>query len=331
MLFEILGLAGSIIIILIGCELFANGVESVGRKFTLSHAATGSLLAAVGTALPESVIPILALLFSAEHGEAISIGAILGAPFMLFTLAIFLLAVTVLTLKFMGKRDSAIKVNPELISFDLKFFIFAFFLILAVSLIKIKFLNYALAAFLVLFYLFYIKKILEHEAAGDETYHPLHFEKYFGKKHVLIYIQTALGLILIISGAHFFIGFLIVTGTAIGISMLVFSLLITPIATELPEKYNSITWIIRGKDTLALANITGAVAFQSTLIVSIGLLFTEWILDWHTLLNITLALSSAIFIFITLKFKKKLYAEPLLIGGLFYVIYIILALELVKI
>jgi len=69
----------SIIIILGGCETFANGVEHVGNKAGLSHAAAGSLLAAVGTAMPETMIPILALVFGAGgHGEEIGIGAILG-------------------------------------------------------------------------------------------------------------------------------------------------------------------------------------------------------------------------------------------------------------
>ena len=67
MLLEIFELLGTILVILIGCELFANAVEHIGRKFALSHAATGSLLAAVGTALPETIIPILALVFGGAH------------------------------------------------------------------------------------------------------------------------------------------------------------------------------------------------------------------------------------------------------------------------
>ena len=76
------------IIILVGCELFANSVECIGDKLELSHATSGSILAAVGTALPETLLPALALIFGEKsHGELIAVGAILGAPFMLSTLA----------------------------------------------------------------------------------------------------------------------------------------------------------------------------------------------------------------------------------------------------
>ena len=54
------------------------------------------------------------------------------------------------------------------------------------------------------------------------------------------------------------------------------SLIITPIATELPEKINSVIWVGQGKDTLALGNITGAMVFQSCFPVVFGMLFTEW-------------------------------------------------------
>ena len=52
----------SLALILFACELFTNGVEWAGKKMDLSRGATGSVLAAVGTALPETSIPILALI-----------------------------------------------------------------------------------------------------------------------------------------------------------------------------------------------------------------------------------------------------------------------------
>jgi len=334
MILEIFELIGTIIVILIGCELFANAVEHIGRKFALSHAAAGSLLAAVGTAMPETIIPILALLFGGEHGEDISIGAILGAPFMLLTLAICLVAVTVLVMKFTGRRDTSdINVSIPAVEFDLKFFIAAFVFILigafAYNEFQNKLINYFLAGFLILLYIYYIKITLSHDAEDHETYSEFFYlAKYFYMRPTItnVYIQALLGLAVIIFGAKLFIGYLIIVGAEIGISMLVLSLLITPIATELPEKYNSITWTLKKKDTLAFANITGAVAFQSTLVVSIGLLLTEWNLDAHTMMNIFFALLSGIIIFATLKIKKKLYAEPLLIGGIFYIIYVVVSL-----
>src|SRR5712671_4159706 len=75
-------------IILLGAELFTNGIEWFGHKMGLGEGAVGSVLAAVGTALPETTIPVVAILFTSDvHSSDVGIGAILGAPFMLSTLA----------------------------------------------------------------------------------------------------------------------------------------------------------------------------------------------------------------------------------------------------
>ena len=52
---------------------------------------------------------------------------------------------------------------------------------------------------------------------------------------------------------------------ALGVSEILLALVIAPIATELPEKFNSLIWVRQGKDTLAMGNITGAMVFQSAI------------------------------------------------------------------
>src|SRR3990167_1567915 len=94
---QVLILFVSFVIILFGAELFTNGIEWFGRKLELAEGAVGSVLAAVGTALPETMIPIIAIGFAtSEASDAIGVGAILGAPFMLATLAMFVTGVAVL-------------------------------------------------------------------------------------------------------------------------------------------------------------------------------------------------------------------------------------------
>ena len=51
------------------------------------------------------------------------------------------------------------------------------------------------------------------------------------------------------------------------------ALVIAPIATELPEKFNSLIWVRQGKDTLAMGNITGAMVFQSCIPTAVALIF----------------------------------------------------------
>src|SRR6202795_4968784 len=101
-------LIASLFIILGGAELFTNGVEWIGENLGLSEGAVGSVLAAVGTALPETLLPIVAIAFGhgTEAGKEIGTGAILGAPFMLSTLAMFVLAVAVLIFARGGRRTT---------------------------------------------------------------------------------------------------------------------------------------------------------------------------------------------------------------------------------
>lgn len=339
MLIKILELIGTLIVILVGCELFSNAVEHVGRRFALSHAAAGSLLAAVGTAMPETLVVILALIFGGGHGEEISMGAILGAPFMLLTLAIFWVGLTVFILKFMKKRENyALNIHVPALAFDLKYFIIAFSIVIISGLFHYMFNNkivdYIAAVLLLIMYIYYVKVTLSVKPDGNERYEEyFYLTKYFSMKPTItnVYLQLLLGLIIIFFGGKLFVGCLIAIGTETGISMLVLSLLITPIATELPEKYNSISWTIKRKDTLGIANITGAAVFQSTILVSIGLVFTSWELDFYTILNILLALLSGILLYLSLKLRGKLYASYMLIGGILYLLYVLIVLGVVKI
>ena len=61
---EILELVVALAVILIAAELFTNGIEWFGHKLNLAEGAVGSVLAAVGTALPETMIPLVAILFA---------------------------------------------------------------------------------------------------------------------------------------------------------------------------------------------------------------------------------------------------------------------------
>ena len=69
----------------------------------------------------------------------------------------------------------------------------------------------------------------------------------------------------------------------IGVAPLIVALILAPLATELPEKANSVLWMRQGKDILAVGNITGAMAFQATIPVVLGLTLTDWDLDRYAL------------------------------------------------
>ncbi len=322
------GLLLGIFVILGGCKLFANGVECVGDRLNLSHATVGSLFAAVGTALPETVVPIIALITgTAEQGEHIAVGAILGAPFMLGTLAMFLLGITVILLYLFKKRQRPVlNINLNALRSVLLYFIPIMLLVLLSSLVNNNFIKHSTAIVLILIYVIFFYYSLKHETMEGETYtDSLYLSNIVGCPANLGWsiLQIAVGLVVIITGAHLFVKYLTVFSIKTGVPPVVLSLLMTPIATELPEKFNSITWTIKGKDTIGLGNITGAMVFQSTIPMSIGLLFTQWHLSYSELYNVVSTILMAAIIVIYISLKKRLPASLLLTGGVFYLIYVI--------
>jgi cation:H+ antiporter len=137
----------------------------------------------------------------------------------------------------------------------------------------------------------------------------------------LIILQVVGSLTVMVAGARTFVGALEHVSVQFGMNPLLFALLLAPVATELPEKINSVTWTWKGKDTLAIGNITGAMVFQSTFPVSVGLLFTEWKLTGMALFSAVIALASALIVLVDLTFRKRLSPVTMLFGGALYLIY----------
>ena len=102
--------------------LRSYAVEILGGRLNLGQGAVGSVLAAVGTALPETMIPVVAILAAVFAGRdpetagEIGIGAILGAPFLLATLAMFVVGAS--ALYFRGRRESGAKIRCERVAAD---------------------------------------------------------------------------------------------------------------------------------------------------------------------------------------------------------------------
>lgn len=275
-------LLASFVLIVGGAILFTNAVEWAGRRLNLGHGAVGSLLAAVGTALPESLIPVVAVLAGAE-GEEVAIGAIIGAPFMLATVAMLLIAGSALI--FSARRDSGREVRADRRSVrrDLGFFLPFFAIGLALGLADSTALDIAGIVVLVAAYVFYAVRTAKKGggAEGEEELKPLYFDtsKRDPPNAFQLVLQLVVGLLMIVGGAELFVEEIKNVAESVGLSPLVLSLVLAPLATELPEKLNTVIWMRQGKDTLAVGNVTGAMTFQSTIPVAFGLAVTDWHLD----------------------------------------------------
>jgi cation:H+ antiporter len=326
--YAIVGFMG-LIAILVSCELFTNAIEWTGEKFGLHHGITGSILAAVGTALPETLIPIIAILFvPGKVGEDIGIGAILGAPFMLSTLAFGLTGLAAIFFHFRKGRPLDLNVNDRVLSSDLLFFIVVFVIAIAFSFLPASVKRPASGVFLVIYGLYIYRTVKQEVPESEEdVLKPLYFHRRATPDLKAVLFQDLVALAGIIVAARFFVKSIEHLATAWSIDPLVFSLFIAPIATELPEKFNSIMWIRRQKDTLALGNISGAMVFQSSVVVFVGVVCTDWILTRQAILSAVVALASTLLVFTHMKIHKRLMPQVLLSGLAFYVLYVVLTLR----
>ncbi|MCG0277004.1 MAG: sodium:calcium antiporter [Thermanaeromonas sp.] len=325
---DIVLLVISLGIILLGAEVFTNGVEWLGKKLNLGEGAVGSILAAVGTALPESMIPVVAILFGGGHvGEEVGIGAILGAPFMLSTLAFFIVGLAVIAYR--GRRHDfpRMRINTVIMGRDLAFFLLVYAVAILAALLKTHLWKQIIAIFLAIAYFVYAYLTVTRESGNneEEELHPLYFARRSEDPALgLVVFQVLVALGLIIGGARIFVRGVEHLSNLLGVPAFVLSLIIAPIATELPEKFNSIIWIGRGKDTLALGNITGAMVFQSSLLPALGITMTSWDLTVGAMISAVLAILSAGAVYLQIRWKKHLTPYTLMGGGAFYLIFVVL-------
>jgi cation:H+ antiporter len=311
-----------LIVILIAAEVFTNALEHMGEKLGISEGVTGSIFAAVGTALPETSVPLLAIFAGTSNmatNHEIGEGAILGAPLMLATLSLFLMAVSV-----WKRRGTSGHLRPERTGLkrDLDYFIVAFSLA-AIALYvphETQILRVLVGIGMILIYVVYVWQTIRASKGLVEEGHATEAESDMflcrlglPNNNVVIGIQLFLGLALLLAAS------------ILGISALMLSLLIIPIATELPEKVNSILWIRKGKDTLAFGNITGAMVFQGTLLPAIGIMLTPWLPRPELVAGLVITLVAATWMRYLLA-KGDIRVWHLFINGALYVTYVSYAL-----
>jgi cation:H+ antiporter len=311
--------------------------------------------------MPETLIPVIAILGpvflggDVEASHAIGVGAILGAPFMLSTLAMFVTGVAILFYTRRGRRGTGMRVNTTVLGRDVAFFIVGYGVAIGTAFLPqdLSWLKWVAAAFLFVLYAVYVRlHFTDTPEEGDpETLNRLHLTRVppmntprmleidvlpgahsvtgSEPRMAIVVGQVVIALALIIVGAQVFVGAVEHLSTVIGLDPTILALIIAPIATELPEKFNSVLWVRNGKDTLAMGNITGAMVFQSCLPTVLGLLFTTWVFDPESAIHFAsagVAFVSTILIFGGMLLRGRLSAWALIIGGPLYLVYLYLAL-----
>ena len=335
-------------LILVGAEVFTNGIEWLGIKLNMSEGATGSILAAIGTATPETLIPIVAILFTnTSDSDEIGVGAILGAPFMLATLVMLLIGVTAYVLRKRRGRDT-LRVDAAHATRDLSFFLVLYTVALALALLPkdLHFLKGYLGWIFLPAYFLYLFLVLrtpkaspldsEEELEEREAFDELTFAAQLRRLGLalvptrpplwLVLVQTSISFGAILIGARFFATFVEDFSHAMNFNTLLVALVLAPLATELPEAANSLLWTKDGKDVIALGNVAGAMVFQSTIPVTIGVLLTPWELGRFGTIAAVFALVSGLLIWVQLRLRARDNALPLsslMLGGSLYLVFLV--------
>lgn len=340
-------IVGAFVLILAGAEVFTNGVEWLGIMLEMSEGATGSILAALGTATPETLIPVVAILFTqSADADEIGVGAILGAPFMLGTLVMLLIGATAFLLRRRRGRDT-LQVDTAHATRDLSFFLVLYTLALALALLppEVRSVKGIVGWVFLPSYFLYLFLVLRtpkrsradalEQAEERAAFADLTFATYLRRLGLavvptrppfwLVLAQTLISFGAIVLGAKFFAAFVEDFSNAMGFNTLLVALVLAPLATELPEAANSLIWTKDGKDVIALGNVAGAMVFQSTIPVTIGVLLTPWEIGQFGTLAAVFALLSGALIWLQLRLRARENALPvsaLMIGGSLYVVFI---------
>ncbi len=331
MIVDLAILAFYLVVIVAASELFTNAIETLGARLNFSEGVTGSIFAAVGTALPETMVPLVAIFTgnSAHISEEVGVGAILGAPFMLSTLTMCLVGFT--AWRFSHRRGKK-SVTPERTGFrrDLEFFLFCFTLafIVAFTPYEYRLLRMFVALVLVITYFYYVLETIKASAGlvsdghATEESKKLYLSVIFREHMGVTVIQLLISLAMIIAGAKGFVTEIEHLAALLGVPVIALSLLIVPVATELPEKVNSIIWIRKGKDTMAVGNVTGAMVFQGSLLPAIGIFLTPWTLNITVLSSSVITIIAAAWLYLLSCRAKRLMPGFFMLNGLLYASFV---------
>ncbi len=322
--FMILTLAlflGSAVVIYLACEYFVNSIEWCGKHMNLGATAVGSVLAAFGTALPESAVTFTAVVFGHTAAQKdIGVGAAMGGPLVLATIAYGVVGLALWLNKYRLKRPTySVAVDAKRLGHDQLAFLAIFTVKVGLGLVAFTYKPWLGVLFLAAYAIYVWREINAPEAENNDDEDELEPLKIRPGNPNMAWagVQAIAALGVIAFASHLFVAQLETIGTALGMAPHLVALLLSPVATELPEVMNAVIWVRQGKERLALANISGAMMIQATIPSALGIFFTPWRFDANLLVS-GLVTALAIIILWVLFRRGKLDARLLtMIAGLY--------------
>ncbi len=338
--------------IYLSCDWFVNAVEWLGRRLNLGGMAVGTILAAFGTALPESVVTLVAVTTgSTAQIRNIGVGAAMGGPLVLATIA-YGVTGALLWVRRRARRHEFVTAGADAtpaeraadersngvlndsdqaarLRKDQRWFMAVFVVKVALGLVAFAIKPWLGLVFFAVYALYFWREIRSgHLLDQDVELAPLKLQRRATRPGTTAVLAQTLGaLAVIFAASQVFVHQLDAIGPMLGLSGAVTALLLSPIATELPEIMNAVIWTRQGKTQLALANISGAMMIQATVPSGLGLLFTDWRFDHALLWSGVVTMAAILYLMVALRVNKL---TPVRLG-LVAVLYVVFAAGLIPI
>ena len=315
----------ALVLLVIASDAFTNAVEWVGSLYGLTRSAMGSVVAAIGSSLPETMVAIVAILILRDPAsQAVGIGAVLGAPFMLATIVFALIGGTVIVRRTLDANAQRLQVNLHTSVFGLVLFGLTFALVVGASFDPIPAVRAVTAVVVLVAYGAYlVYHIRRSGAEAEDRPPPLRLAPRASRPPAYAVLgQLALALAVTIAASRWFVNAMTAAAAQAGVPPLVVSLFLSPIATELPEMMNVVLWMRRGLDDLAVGNVLGAMMFQTSVASAIALLATPWRLDLNAYIACAATGLAVALVLSVTAIRRCLDSRALALCGLFYVAYV---------
>jgi cation:H+ antiporter len=320
---------GSSAAIYFACEFFVNGVEWLGRRLGIGETATGTILAAFGTALPESAVTFAAVVLGRDSAQKdIGVGAALGGPLVLATVSYAVVGMfMVWNRRRLGRASPFIECEAGKLRRDQAWFLGLFTFKVALGLLVFKYKPLLGIVFLLAYVVYLISELRGAQVLGEETLEPLKLHPKGDPGLLWPLLQTGVALLVIAAASKLFVGQLETIGIWAGMSPQLVALLLSPVATELPETMNAIIWVRQGKERLALANISGAMMIQATIPTALGIYFTSWVFSRELIVSGVITMA-AVAVLLVLFSKNAVNARALIpLAGLYALFIAIIAMS----
>lgn len=326
---HVLLLLGCAVVIYLACEWFVNAIEWLGLQLNVGPMAVGTILAALGTALPESVVTLVAVTFGGgQHGADIGMGAALGGPLVVATIAYATVGATLIVHRWRARRAQATQatvrhtavpdgpseapvradgrvlagINTRQLARDQTWFLAIFVVKVGLGLAAFALKPWLGLAFFAAYAVYFGRELRGGGPSSAEQLEPLKLQPRRAiPSRIAVLAQTLITLALVFAASQVFVRQLEWAGPTLGLPPVVVALLLSPIATELPETMNALIWVRQGKTQLALANISGAMMIQATIPSGLGLLFTPWRFDTSLLLAGAATAAAVIYLLVPLR------------------------------